>query len=327
MAIELDRKSGVPLYVQIKRHITTQISKNVWRPGYKLPTERELANMIGVSRNTVSMAYKELEDENILISRQGKGTFVVEEILSAQKSKLLCLLETSIEEAVQQGYSHADIMQMVDVISKEKITLLNKVHILFIECNHEQVAFFANELSMESGIYVEPLVLENIDKNDQVFLKQLQQFDLVVTTFFHYDEVKGLVGPHNKEVIGISLEPQLETMIKIAQITQVDKGKKLGLVCISDKFAEKVENAIKSSGIELKHFDYTTTKDSRKLQDFIATCDYVLTSPGRKKEVLVYSKQLLGVIEFVYRPDVGSVNMLKKAVLNYQSRFGKERDV
>ncbi len=57
-------------------------------------------------------------------------------------------------------------------------------------------------------------------------------------------------------------------------------------------------------------------------------CDVILTSPGRKKEVMAlcdgFNKDAK-VIEFVYRPDVGSINMLKSAVLNCQNRTDKER--
>ena len=42
--------------------------------GKKLPTERELAKALRVSRNTISTAYKELEDEGVLYSHQGRGT-------------------------------------------------------------------------------------------------------------------------------------------------------------------------------------------------------------------------------------------------------------
>ena len=58
MAFELSRESGIPLYIQIKEQIRKQIEENAWQPGFKLPTERQLASLLGVSRNTVSMAYQ-----------------------------------------------------------------------------------------------------------------------------------------------------------------------------------------------------------------------------------------------------------------------------
>jgi GntR family transcriptional regulator len=317
MSIELNRKSGVPLYVQIKQYITAQIEEDIWHPGSKLPTERELANMLNVSRSTVSVAYKELEDENVLISKQGKGTFVSERTLTEQKEKLDTLLEKFVVEAIEQGYSRKDITKMVNKLAKEKIKQYTNVHILFIECNKEQVDFFSNELSNESGILVKPLVLSQINRDKEKFFALASAYDLIVTTFFHYDEVVQLLRELkiDKEVIAISLEPKLETMIKIAKF---DQSKEVGLVCISDNFANKVKNAIQESGIKLKNFYYTTTNDKKALKDFITSKDYLLTSPGRKKEVEQLASDKSEIIEFVYRPDVGSINMLNNAVLSYQ---------
>ena len=321
MSIEINRKSGVPLYIQIKQYICAQINNHNWHPGYKLPPERDFAKMLGVSRNTVSMAYKELEDENRLISRQGKGTFVVEETLSNQKKMLSKLMDDAIEEAIQQGYSNEDILSMVSQIINKKSEELRKVNILFIECNNEQVDFFAKELSSESGIYVEPLVISEI-KDRQQFLKYIKKFDLIVTTYFHYDQVKSLVGTYEIGVLAISLAPQLETMIRIAQLK---KDECLGLICITDIFAEMVHQLIISAGIKVKVFNYTITKDVDELRKFITSCNFILTSPGRKKEVMALANEDTEVIEFVYRPDVGSVNTLKKAVLNFKRRSSKER--
>lgn len=75
----LDRDNGIPLYVQIKNEIKKRIRLNHWSPGYKLPTEREFAELLQVSRNTVSNAYKDLVLEGFLISQQGRGTFVTGE--------------------------------------------------------------------------------------------------------------------------------------------------------------------------------------------------------------------------------------------------------
>jgi len=320
MSIELNRKSGVPLYVQIKQYITAQIEEDIWHPGSKLPTERELANMLNVSRSTVSVAYKELEDENVLISKQGKGTFVSEQTLTEQKEKLNQLLEKFIVEAIEQGYNSKDISKMVSKLAKEKIKQYSNVHILFIECNKEQVDFFSTELSNESGILVKPLVLKEIYKDKDKFYNLAVNYDLVVTTFFHYDEVMKLLRELeiDKDVIAISLEPKLETMIKIAKF---DQSKNVGLICISENFAKKVESSIRDSGIKLENFSYTITKDIHMLNNFIISKDYLLTSPGRKKEVEELANENAEIIEFVYRPDVGSINMLNNAVLNYQKRL------
>lgn len=65
-----------PLYEQIKILITQSLVAGEWHPGESIPSELELANRFKVSQGTVRKAIDELAAENILIRRQGKGTFV-----------------------------------------------------------------------------------------------------------------------------------------------------------------------------------------------------------------------------------------------------------
>ncbi|KAF7600368.1 MAG: GntR family transcriptional regulator [Candidatus Dactylopiibacterium carminicum] len=65
-----------PLYRQIKDLIVRALDAGEWLPGQAIPSEQVLAARFGVSQGTVRKAVDELAAENILIRRQGKGTFV-----------------------------------------------------------------------------------------------------------------------------------------------------------------------------------------------------------------------------------------------------------
>ena len=65
-----------PLYRQIKALLTRSLQGGEWRPGEVIPSEFELAARFGVSQGTVRKAIDALADENLLVRRQGKGTFV-----------------------------------------------------------------------------------------------------------------------------------------------------------------------------------------------------------------------------------------------------------
>jgi len=71
MRLEVRRESGIPLYIQVKSIIKDLIEQNVWGSGSKIPTERSLAEQLKISRNTVSMAFRELESEGVLVCHQG----------------------------------------------------------------------------------------------------------------------------------------------------------------------------------------------------------------------------------------------------------------
>src|SRR5258708_20422344 len=65
-----------PLYEQIKILLTQSLVAGEWKPGEAIPSEIELAARFRVSQGTVRKAIDELASENILLRRQGKGTFV-----------------------------------------------------------------------------------------------------------------------------------------------------------------------------------------------------------------------------------------------------------
>lgn len=65
-----------PLYQQIKSLLTRSLQAGEWRPGEAIPSETELAARYKVSQGTVRKAIDELATENLVMRRQGKGTFV-----------------------------------------------------------------------------------------------------------------------------------------------------------------------------------------------------------------------------------------------------------
>ena len=65
-----------PLYQQIKALITHSLESGEWKPGEIIPSEVELAVRFKVSQGTVRKAIDELAADNLLVRRQGKGTFV-----------------------------------------------------------------------------------------------------------------------------------------------------------------------------------------------------------------------------------------------------------
>ena len=65
-----------PLYRQIKGLLTRELQAGAWKPGEAIPSELELAARYKVSQGTVRKAVDELAADNLLLRRQGKGTFV-----------------------------------------------------------------------------------------------------------------------------------------------------------------------------------------------------------------------------------------------------------
>jgi len=68
--------SGQPMYLQIMEQMRQKIAVGEWAAGSEIPSIRQLAVSLCVSVITVKRAYLELEREGVIVTRQGKGSFV-----------------------------------------------------------------------------------------------------------------------------------------------------------------------------------------------------------------------------------------------------------
>ncbi|MEI3183977.1 MAG: GntR family transcriptional regulator [Lachnospiraceae bacterium] len=98
----LDQNASTPLYEQLKNAIRKEIDEKKYSSGDRMPSEAELEKLYNVSRITVRRAIKELCDEEVLVRRQGKGTFVIGE---ENRARLDCGVEGFHESIRKNGRS------------------------------------------------------------------------------------------------------------------------------------------------------------------------------------------------------------------------------
>ncbi|MEO8250023.1 MAG: GntR family transcriptional regulator [Burkholderiales bacterium] len=98
-----------PLYQQIKTLILKGLQAGEWRPGAAIPSEIELAARFRVSQGTVRKAIDELAADNLLVRRQGKGTFVATHAEQHVEYRFLKLIPDSGDPA-SEGPAQREII-------------------------------------------------------------------------------------------------------------------------------------------------------------------------------------------------------------------------
>jgi GntR family transcriptional regulator len=98
-AATLARPAFSPLYQQIKSLLVRSLQEGEWLPGQAILSEQELAVRYNVSQGTVRKAIDELAAENLLVRRQGKGTFVATHAEAGTQFRFLRLAPDSGERA------------------------------------------------------------------------------------------------------------------------------------------------------------------------------------------------------------------------------------
>ena len=118
LIIQIDFRSGLPIYIQIVNQIQAQIASGILKPGDQLPTVRELAEELRVNFNTVARAYRILDEARIISTQQGRGTYITEIPSPKVKDKLRKealeeLTQRYIAEAIRLDLSKDEISEIV----------------------------------------------------------------------------------------------------------------------------------------------------------------------------------------------------------------------
>ncbi|MBC8002836.1 MAG: GntR family transcriptional regulator [Opitutaceae bacterium] len=104
MFIQLNFKSGLPVYLQMVEQIKTAAASGGLKSGDALPGIRPLAEELRVNRNTVAKAYSELENQGIIETVAGKGCFVKDGMSLLKKDTRRKMLAKEIDDAIVQAH-------------------------------------------------------------------------------------------------------------------------------------------------------------------------------------------------------------------------------
>ena len=120
MNINVQTKSGLPIYEQIERQIKDMIVSGVLKEGEMLPSIRTLAADSKISVITVKRAYEDLEQEGMIYSVQGKGFYVDNPDLEYMKEKQTVGLEEKLIEWVKiakaSGMTKDEAIDMLGIL-------------------------------------------------------------------------------------------------------------------------------------------------------------------------------------------------------------------
>jgi len=103
LKIFVDTRSGVPIYKQIVRQVEKGVIGGLLKPGDQLPTVREVALELTINPNTVARAYRDLEQEGIIESIQGRGTFISGNLPHPGMEDKEMIVKEKVEELIREA--------------------------------------------------------------------------------------------------------------------------------------------------------------------------------------------------------------------------------
>jgi GntR family transcriptional regulator len=131
MLIQLNFKSGKPVYLQVVDQVKAAAASGALRTGEPLPSIRPLAEQLRVNRNTVAKAYTELEGQGVIETIAGRGCFLKENHSPFRKDIRLKMVAEEIDAAIVQAHHlRVEDKEFLDLV-KERLEVFvqtNKAH-------------------------------------------------------------------------------------------------------------------------------------------------------------------------------------------------------
>ncbi|OHD58256.1 MAG: hypothetical protein A2096_06950, partial [Spirochaetes bacterium GWF1_41_5] len=223
--ITINKKSSTPAYRQIIEQISTGVISGKILPGEKLPTERDLAAKLGIARGTITKAFMELANDNLVIMAQGKGTFINDKKpLSLEpsaaidrKTRASVIIDKAMEEISGLGFNARETERMFSMkimqAGKEQEPLL----IAALDCNPEALSVFEKQLALLPNTQILKILIESLPAGKSGEMR-LAPYDLILSTTTHYNELKNAYPEIAYKLMPVSVAPSRETVARLARL-------------------------------------------------------------------------------------------------------------
>ncbi len=325
LRIRFRRESHIPLYLQIKRGIRDALLDAPSDRELALPPQRELATRLGVSRNTVSMAYAELEREGLVTSRVGKGTIVVgaatESASFSKQGMLRKALEQALDEALSLGVTLEEYIDAARSFLDEKSGHLGKVRLVCADDRRERLDGLAERLSTLKGVVVgRELLAGPVPKGEA--LARLRGAEVVVASFHHIEALKTALAGATTRVVGVNVFPDFST---VAGIARIPAGARVGLAAgsdeLHDELHEEMAGTLHKVGVAAERLVRLSPEDEgAELPEGV---EVVVAPPGRAKAMTL--PEGCRAVEFRHAVDDQSIRSVRAAVQDARELRAKER--
>ncbi len=117
--MQIDKMSGKPLFEQVVLGVKEDILRGILNPGDKISSVREMASQLMINPNTISKSYKILEEEEVIVTVRGKGTFVKQLDTQTRNDKQIKKIKQQFTDlVVEASYLNIKKDELIDWIEE-----------------------------------------------------------------------------------------------------------------------------------------------------------------------------------------------------------------
>lgn len=275
MKLAINRKSPIGIKDQIKRQIRILVEKGELVPGQALPSAKDMAGILNVNRNTVSLAYKEMASEGLLRIVVGSGTFVNEGKVISNTKELDKIFEKALKKAKDLGFGSE---QLTDFFLTRLSTYFASPKgrcILVVDCNHEAMEDISNTLKKELEVETESVLIQTLEKNPNKAPDYLKGKDLVVCGFNHAEEFRRAIPQTSVDMVAVLLKPDVRIM---NELLQLHPETHVGFACANQRSTETFYKSSFFSGGSTLTRIWAGLDNSVKLKKMLDQCSVIFAT-------------------------------------------------
>jgi GntR family transcriptional regulator len=285
----------------VVRALRDAVLSGTYRRGEGLPGVREIANRLGVNKNTVSKAFGVLEREGVIEVRPGRRATArlagrARRGADTVRARLAEALSPILREAGLLGLEEREVLEAVTAEVSAFFGARTR-SITLVECNVIDARQYADELARLIG---RPVRWRLIDA-----LPPPRPDDVVVVPYYHLDDLSGRQG--KGQLVGIHVAPDPDALREVLQAAQ-RPGQRVGLICGNPNSAQRFSRLFEfytTRTIHISHF-----RDRAATGRLLNDCRVVFVTPEARAGLRSLTRRR-DLVDFPEHIDVQSLGALR----------------
>jgi len=316
--LRVNRKSAVPVHVQLQTQVRHLIDAGALKPGMQLPTVRQLAGFLRINRNTVARALADLYQDGYLESHQGRGTFVTERPPTREgrpARSIQRLVQDTLERARRLGFTHEELAATIAASAPAARSARRaRVRALVVECNYPELSRYREQLEEELPLTVDRLLVEDLEArlHEPGFLKG---YRVVITTFFHIHEVKQALPLDGPPAMALLSESNISSLLRL---TELPEGTAVGLICSTRRGSQNILSSVQSAGLSHVVPILASADDPWSIDRVLEKTRIVVCSEQAADQIRERFPHDVEVIVAYRRLDRGGIEMLRDLLVQVE---------
>lgn len=300
--LRIDRDLTVPVTAQLRGQLEYGIAFGDLAPGVRLPSVRDLAYQLGIAPVTVSQVYRELQDNGLLETRVGRGTFVRRDAPRPARPDhhshaLDDLIHRLAWTAREIGLAPGELAEII-AVRLGRLEQGTTLHAVFVGNFADATRRYVHAIQryLRPGDRLDAVILTELQKTPAALAKAVDA-DVVLTLAYREAELRALLGP-DAQLVTIPFLPSADTRRRLADL---DRAHRVGLVSTYADYLVTFRRVVETYA---PHIDVyrAAIQDGEDLPDLLDSCDVVIYGTG-SEQILTHLPATADAFEFQFEPD------------------------